>query len=1226
MFLEIFSFELKMWLKKPATYIFFSIFFLLSFFIVLIAGGAFPGLATGGNKDFLNSAVAIAGLTNGINFDLIGLMIIIGVIAPAVYKDFQYNTHSLLFTKPISKAAYFFGRFSGALFVSLIILCGSLFGHMLACFFPGLNSDNIGPFSFYAYVQTFLFFYLPNIFICGTIFFSVTTFTRNLMAGYMSALLLVIMKSVMRSLGSDLEYEQMSALIEPFGELALSYDTKFWTLEEQNTRMLSFSQFTMYNRLLWIGVSSLITFISYKRFSLVHLQESFKLFKREKGKNEIFPAHLENSGFADLPVFNPNDSLMFQLKLIYDFGWNHFLYIVKSIFFIVLVLLGVFWFVLSSSVLGSIYGTTTYPVTYNILELGAGIFQFFLLLMIVFYSGTLIWRERDAKMDELVGSAPISNATLFLSKLFALKLLIVVMMLVIMFSGIGMQLYQGFTDFNLSHYFVDLFVIRLVSFVLMAAMCLFIQVLVNQKFVGYVVAVFVLIIIPLILNQMEWGNQMLHFNSSGPGLPYSDMNGYGHRLFPWLIFKSYWFFFTLCLIVLSVLFYVRSKEKGLKYRLRVFTQRMNRKIVLILISSLICFASFGAFIYYNTHILNEYTTPKQQEELLSEYEKKFKRYSSLPPLRIVSLNADVAIYPKELRAEINGFYYLKNKGSKAVDTLFVLEGSDTKVTKFQINSSAKEVLRERDYDVVLYKFDKAVQPGDSVKIDFTVLIEQNGFPNSGLQTSIVENGTFFNSGILPHFGYFNDAELTEESVRKKYGLKPRAAMPEPNDSVGRMNTYIANDADWIRFESTVSTAEDQIAIAPGYLQKSWKENGRAFYHYKMDSPILYFVSWLSAHYEVLRDKWNDVSIEIYYQKGHEYNLQRMVKGIKHSLTYFTKEFSPYQHRQVRILEFPRYATFAQSFPNTIPFSEGIGFIAKVENDPLSIDYIYYVTAHEVAHQWWAHQVIGGKVKGCTVMSETMSQYSALMVMEKEYGKESMQKFLKYEMDHYLTGRTNKQGKEKPLMYNENQQYIHYNKGSVIMYALRDYIGEDSLNAALRRYIRKVAYQEPLYTNSIEFVNEIKSSTPDSLKYIIDDMFARITLFENRVTAFDVKEAGTGKYKVTLDVECQKFYSDSTGKQTDVSVNDWIDIGFFIKDVKDKKAIEKVIYLKKHKITKKNQRIEIILNEKPNIGGIDPYNKLIDRGPDNNRLKLGDKPSKAVLTDSGNISVGVSVDD
>ena len=271
-------------------------------------------------------------------------------------------------------------------------------------------------------------------------------------------------------------------------------------------------------------------------------------------------------------------------------------------------------------------------------------------------------------------------------------------------------------------------------------------------------------------------------------------------------------------------------------------------------------------------------------------------------------------------------------------------------------------------------------------------------------------------------------------------------MAPPTDSVSLQNNYIAYDADWIDFETTISTTPEQIAIAPGYLQKDWIEDGRRYFHYKMDSKMLNFYSFISAEFEVAKDSWNGIAIEVYYHKDHDYNVDRMIKGVKRSLDYYTKEFSPYQFKQVRIIEFPRTSGgFAQSFANTIPYSEAIGFIAEVdEENEDGVDYPFSITAHEVAHQWWAHQVIGANVQGATVMSESMSEYSSLKVLEKEYGQDKMRIFLKDALDRYLIGRTLESRKEKPLIYNENQQYIHYNKGSLVLYALSDYIGEKSI--------------------------------------------------------------------------------------------------------------------------------------------------------------------------------------
>ncbi len=115
---------------------------------------------------------------------------------------------------------------------------------------------------------------------------------------------------------------------------------------------------------------------------------------------------------------------------------------------------------------------------------------------------------------------------------------------------------------------------------------------------------------------------------------------------------------------------------------------------------------------------------------------------------------------------------------------------------------------------------------------------------------------------------------------------------------------------------------------------------------------------------------------------HAYNVDRMIDATRKSLDYSTTNFSPYQHKQVRILEFPRYPKFAQSFANTIPFSESDRLHCRARPSQDRIDYVFYVTAHEIAHQWWGHQVIGANVQGQTMLSESLAQYSALMVMER----------------------------------------------------------------------------------------------------------------------------------------------------------------------------------------------------------------------------------------------------
>jgi aminopeptidase N len=322
----------------------------------------------------------------------------------------------------------------------------------------------------------------------------------------------------------------------------------------------------------------------------------------------------------------------------------------------------------------------------------------------------------------------------------------------------------------------------------------------------------------------------------------------------------------------------------------------------------------------------------------------------------------------------------------------------------------------------------------------------------------------------------------------------------------------------------------------------------------------------------------------------------MIDGVKKSLDYFTTNFSPYQHRQVRILEFPRYATFAQSFPNTIPFSEGIGFIADLR-DSDEIDYVFYVTAHEVAHQWWAHQVIGGNVQGGTMLVETMAQYSALMVMEKEYGRDQMQKFLRYELDRYLRDRGGELVAEMPLSQVENQQYIHYRKGSVAMYLLRDLIGEENVNRALAKFLKDHAFEAGPYTTAGELVQYFRDVTPPQYQNTVTDLFERIILFDNQVRTASATRRADGKYVVTMTVGSMKLQSDAKGEEKPIPVDDWIDIGVFAAGRKDR--LGKPLFLEKRRITRDTETIEVVVAEKPAKAGIDPYNKLIDRNPRDN---------------------------
>ena len=128
---------------------------------------------------------------------------------------------------------------------------------------------------------------------------------------------------------------------------------------------------------------------------------------------------------------------------------------------------------------------------------------------------------------------------------------------------------------------------------------------------------------------------------------------------------------------------------------------------------------------------------------------------------------------------------------------------------------------------------------------------------------------------------------------------------------------------------------------------------------------------------------------------------------------------------------------------------------------------------------------------------------------------------------------------------------------------------------------------------------LKQQHPIVLKETVKDMFERIVVYDNSVKSWSYKKMSDGKYKVTAIIGSIKSVSDSLGKAKDVAPANWFDIALFSKSKTNAKQLGDVVYLKKHKITKKDQAIEIIVDKEPYMFGIDPYNKIIDKETANN---------------------------
>ena len=474
-----------------------------------------------------------------------------------------------------------------------------------------------------------------------------------------------------------------------------------------------------------------------------------------------------------------------------------------------------------------------------------------------------------------------------------------------------------------------------------------------------------------------------------------------------------------------------------------------------------------------------------------------------------------------------------------------------------------------------------------------------GIENEVSNTDIVPNGTFINNRALaPQIGYQRNYQLSDEDDREEYGLSPELRaplLPQAGTPCGKPCdiNYINQDAHWVDLTATVTTDADQIAVAPGKLirEATDEATGRRTFRYEVEAPVIHFFSVVSGRFTVERAPGpGGVDVEIYYLPEHAFNVDRMVDAVQSSLTYYTREFGPYPHSYARIIEFPRYASFAQAFPGTMPASEGIGFIADLK-DSTDVDYLFFVVSHEMAHQWWAHRVIGANVQGGTMLSETFSQYSALMVGKQRYGADMMRKVVKYERDRYLRGRGSETRAERPLTRVEDQGYIHYRKGAVVLYALQDYIGEDSINAALRDFHDEFAGQGPPYPTTHDFLRHLRPRIPDSLSYVVDEWLDDIILYDNRVVSAEGEDDGTVRFTVRVG----KVRADSLGNELPLPiVGEYIDVGVY-EEAGEDELLGRELWRERVRFTEAGERsFEVRVNGTPDVVAIDPDGLLLDR--------------------------------
>jgi len=1194
---EFLRFEWREQMRSGLLWMFALFFGLLAFGAMSSEAVQIGGAAGGVYKNAPTVVITILAM-----FTLIGLLAIAGIVSHALLGDFELGTADLVFSHPIRKRDYLVGRMLAAFLACVVVFLVIAGAMLLAQYMPWIDPERLGPTPWRAYAWALGVIVLPNLVFALGLLGLLAVLTRSILWVYIGLLGYIVGWAVSQSLVRDLDNVWMAVMADPLGARALSRTIRYWATDQRNHAIPELSRYILANRALWLTVG------------LGLVAAAFALFRTERSgtgkgwrrrRKPAAPATTTPAaaaaGPAHVPVHAPDTGALVTARQFVSMLWFDTTSVLRSVPLIVMLLFGLANFLPSLFTMDFMYGTPTHPVTSRVADVLQGAYSWLLVIVVLFYAGELAARPRVARVNEVTDAMPTPDWMPVLAKLGALFLVIVVFQAIGAIAGILFQLAHGIPVEPLT--WLKLLLNGSIFFGLMAMLALALQGITHNKFAGYALVIAVLLA-QGVLDALDFSHN-LYIVGGAPNAPWSDMNGYGHFLPGQLSFQAYWALFMVALLAVATSLWVRGTETGWGRRIRAMRARLRGPVGAVLAVSLAGFVVLGGWLFWNTNIRNEYVAPDVERDRLAHYEKEYKQYEGLPQPKIEKVHVDVDLRPETQVMRATGTYRIANT-------------HDTPITDIHVHLADAEALESIDFggqELVtydepigyrIYRLDEPMQPGERREMRFAVDYHPRGITNGQAQTAIVENGTFFNSSYFPGFGYDAGMELEDRNERRKRGLGEPTRMPKLEDVAARQATYLTDDADWIDYSATICTAPDQVALSPGKLQRSFEKDGRRCYAYAMDQPMLDFYSVLSARYAVAKGDYEGLPIEVYHDPRHAYNVERMIEAVRKSLAYYEEAFAPYQFDQVRILEFPRYASFAQSFANTIPFSESIGFIADLTRDD-AIDYVFYVTAHEVAHQWWGHQVAGANSQGGTVLVESLAQYSALMVMEQEYGRARMRQFLKYELDRYLAGRGTERLEELPLYRAENQAYIHYNKGSLVFYRLREEMGEDALNRALSRFVVDRRFGMPPYPTSLDLLRYIREEAGPDRQQLVTDLFEKITLYDNRVAGATARKLPDGRYEVTMTLHAGKFHADGKGREAAVAMDDRVEIGVFADGPSGEEKDERVLYLEPRRIAAgadaAEQVVKVVVDGRPDSVGFDPYNKLIDKVPSDNRKSV-----------------------
>ncbi len=265
-----------------------------------------------------------------------------------------------------------------------------------------------------------------------------------------------------------------------------------------------------------------------------------------------------------------------------------------------------------------------------------------------------------------------------------------------------------------------------------------------------------------------------------PGWTFSDMNGFGPFLEPFVWFKLYWAAWALLLAVVTMLFWVRGDGDRRADRRHCCaaraTSRRDARMTGVAVALILV---VGGFVFYNTNVLNEYTRAQTRRERRRPSTSdgtggsRSCRSPASPP-RICAWRFIPTSRPSTYAALSPCEPHRRRRSTRSM----WCSGTEIRHALISLRPSGQARARRRGDRYRIFALEQPLEPGDSVQLTFDVTFRPRGFRGtSGMQTDVVRNGAYFDRDGCHSSATSRRSSCPRRRARKRFALGPQPPMP-----------------------------------------------------------------------------------------------------------------------------------------------------------------------------------------------------------------------------------------------------------------------------------------------------------------------------------------------------------------------------------------------------------------------------------------------------------------